>query len=81
MEDISGHLPCITLVNKGSQIYKELIEIEFLKTNDENINILCTRLNAMHWETLLHNDKNADKMYCIFIDDLQGNINNIMPKK
>ena len=81
MEDISDHLACITLVNRVSRIYKEPIQIEFWKINNENINILCTRLNAMHWETLLGNDKNADKMYCIFIGYLQVNITNIMPKK
>ena len=29
MEDISDHLSCITLVNRVSRIYKELIEMEF----------------------------------------------------
>ena len=39
IDDISHHLPCITIMNRGLRIYKELIEIEFRKINEENINI------------------------------------------
>ena len=74
MGDINNHLPCITLVNRGSRIYKELTEIEFQKINYENINILHPRINTTHWETLLGNDKNAYEMYSIFIGYLQDNI-------
>ena len=31
IDDISDHLPCITIMNRGLRIYKELIETEFRK--------------------------------------------------
>ena len=40
IDDISDHLPCITIMNMGLRIYKEPIEVEFRKVNEENINIL-----------------------------------------
>ena len=40
LDDISDHLPCITVMNRGLRIYKKPIENEFRKNNEENINIL-----------------------------------------
>ena len=31
IDDISDHLPCITIMHREVRIYKELIEIEFRK--------------------------------------------------
>ena len=39
-DNINDHLPCITIMNRGLSICKEPTEIEFRKTNEENINIL-----------------------------------------
>ena len=79
MDDISDHLPHITIVNRGLRVYKKLIEIEFWNINNENIKMLHSTINATNWVTWLRNDINVDEMYSIFIVYLQDNINIIMP--